>query len=585
MAKFTRGEFIGLSAAAAVGMTACTPGEGGGGSGGQGAAGAMTDDNANLAGAAHVAAGAEPDVVVVNARVYTVEEAQPIAEAFAVKHGRFSAVGSTDDVRYLAGPGTTIIDAAGMTVTPGFIDAHSHPAGAGLNELISVNVNFRTIAEIQQAMAARAADTPPGMWVNGFMYDDTKLEDGRPVNRYDLDVAVPDGPASIRHRGGHTSVYNSWALDTAGVAAETPDPRGGHIVKDENGVPTGLMQERTGGLFNGVGERRPPATDEMRREGVALITQQMSAAGLTSFHDAGVGSVTTYDDSYREGRLHCRVYMLLRGAFSRMRDAGVRTGFGDEWLRVGAVKMGADGSASERTMRMSTPYVGRPDDYGILTMDQDEIHERVEEAHRAGFQIGIHANGDVTIDMVLNAYERMQREFPRPDPRHRIEHCSLVNDDLLTRIKAVGAIPTPFYTYVHYHGNKWVEYGAEKMRMMFAHRSFLDHDIPVAGASDFVPGPYEPLMALQSLVTRKDFAGRVWGENQRVTVDEAIRICTINGAHASFEENAKGSIKAGKLADFVILAEDPHDVDPDTIKEIDVVRTVVGGRTMHSLEG
>ena len=143
-------------------------------------------------------------------------------------------------------------------------------------------------------------------------------------------------------------------------------------------------------------------------------------------------------------------------------------------------------------------------------MDQDEIHERVEEAHRAGFQIGIHANGDVTIDMVLNAYERMQREFPRADSRHRIEHCSLVNDNLLARIKAVGAIPTPFYTYVHYHGNKWVEYGEEKMKMMFAHRSFLDYDIPVAGASDFVPGPYEPMMAIQSLVTRKDFAGRVW---------------------------------------------------------------------------
>ena len=583
MAKFTRSEFIGMSAAFAAGLsTGC----GTGGAGGSGSQGGATEavEAGNLAGISHATGGPEPDIVVVNARVFTVEDAQPTAEAFAVKHGRFSAVGYSDDVRNLVGPGTEVIDAAGMTVTPGFIDAHSHPAGAGLNELISVNVNFRSITEIQQAMAARAADTAPGVWVNGFMYDDTKLEEGRPVNRYDLDVAVPGGPASIRHRGGHTSVYNSWALDAAGITSETPDPRGGHIVKDEGGEPTGLMQERTGGLFNGVGERQPPPTDDMRRDGVAVITRQMSAAGLTSFHDAGVGSVLPYDDAYREGVLHCRVYMLLRGAYQRMRNAGVRTGFGDEWLRVGPVKFGADGSASERTMRMSTPFVGRPDDYGILTMDQQEIHDAVEEAHRSGFQIGVHANGDVTIDMVLNAYERMQREFPRPDPRHRIEHCSLVNEDLLTRIKAVGAIPTPFYTYVHYHGNKWVEYGEEKMRMMFAHRSFLDHDIPVAGASDFVPGPYEPMMAIQSLVTRKDFAGRVWGDNQRVSVDEAIRICTINGAHASFEENIKGSIKAGKLADFVVLADDPHDVDPDMIKEIPVVRTVVGGRTMHSLE-
>ncbi len=578
MAKFTRKEFIGVSAALAAGVGAgCRPGQGSGASVGGGEA-AGPD---NLAGVGHATGGSEPDLLVLNARVYTVEDDQPTAEAFAVKHGHFSAVGSTDDVRNLVGPGTTVIDAEGMTVTPGFIDAHSHPAGAGLNELINVNVNFRSIAEIQQAMAARAADTAPGVWVNGFMYDDTKLDDGRTVSRYDLDVAVPDGPATIRHRGGHTAVYNSWALDAAGITSETPDPRGGHIVKDDSGEPTGLMQERTGGLFTGVGERPPPPTDELRRDGVAVITQQMSAAGLTSFHDAGVGSVLPYDNAYRDGVLHCRVYMMLRGAYQRMRAAGIRTGFGDEWVRVGPVKYGADGSASERTMRMSTPFVGRPDDYGILTMDQQEIHDAVEEAHRSGFQIGIHANGDVTIDMVLNAYERVQREWPRPDPRHRIEHCSLVNDDLLTRIKAVGAIPTPFYTYIHYHGNKWVEYGEEKMTMMFAHRSFLDYDIPVAGASDFVPGPYEPLMALQSLVTRKDFAGRVWGPNQRVTVDEAIRICTINGAHASFEENVKGSIKAGKLGDFVVLAEDPHDVDPDTLKEIEVVRTVVGGRTMH----
>ncbi len=581
MAKFTRGEFIGLSTAAAVGLGAgCTAGGSSGGA--SGSPGAEPAEPTHLAGTSHATAGAEPDLVVVNARVYTVEDDQPAAQAFAVKHGRFTAIGSTADVRNLIGPGTTLIDAEGMTVTPGFIDTHSHPAGAGINELINVNVNFRTIAEIQRAMAARAADTEPGVWVNGFMYDDTKLEDGRPVNRYDLDVAVPNGPASIRHRGGHTSVYNSWALEAAGITRDTPDPRGGHIVKDENGEPTGLMQERTGGLFNGVGVRPDPPTDELRRDGVAVITQQMSAAGLTSFHDAGVGSVRPYDDAYRDGMLHCRVYMLLRGAYSRMRDAGVRTGFGDEWLRVGPVKYGADGSASERTMRMSTPFVGRPDDYGILTMDQQEIHDAVEDAHRNGFQIGIHANGDVTIDMVLNAYERMQREFPRPDPRHRIEHCSLVNDDLLARIKAVGAIPTPFYTYVHYHGNKWVEYGEEKMKMMFAHRSFLDYDIPVAGASDFVPGPYEPMMAIQSMVTRKDFAGRVWGENQRVTVDEALRICTINGAYASFEENIKGSIKAGKLADFVVLGQDPHDVEPDAIKEIPIVRTVVGGRTMHT---
>ncbi len=232
-------------------------------------------------------------------------------------------------------------------------------------------------------------------------------------------------------------------------------------------------------------------------------------------------------------------------------------------------------------MRMSTPYVGRPDDYGILTMNQEEIHEAVEEAHRAGWQIGIHANGDVTIDLVLNAYERVQREWPRTDPRHRIEHCTLINPDLVRRIKAVEAIPTPFYTYVYYHGDKWGEYGQEKLRNMFAHRTFLDAGIRVAPASDYMPGPYEPMMALQSMVTRTDFRGNTWGPNQRVTVDEALRICTINGAYASHEETVKGSITAGKLADFVMLGQDPHEVDPSALKDIPVVRTVVGGETVH----
>jgi predicted amidohydrolase YtcJ len=258
----------------------------------------------------------------------------------------------------------------------------------------------------------------------------------------------------------------------------------------------------------------------------------------------------------------------------------VYTGFGDEWIRVGSVKRTADGSASERTMRMSTPYVGT-NDFGILTMTQKEIDEIVEDAHRHSWQVSIHANGDVTIDMVLKAYERVLKQWPHPDRRHRIEHCTLVNPNLLERIKATGTIPAPFWTYVYYHGEKWSQYGDEKARWMFAHRSFLDYGIPVVGASDYGPGPFEPLMALQSMVTRTDYRGRVWGANQKVTMDEALRIATTNGSRASYEENLKGSITAGKLADFVILEKDPHDVPVDTIKDIRIARTVAGGRTTY----
>jgi predicted amidohydrolase YtcJ len=230
-------------------------------------------------------------------------------------------------------------------------------------------------------------------------------------------------------------------------------------------------------------------------------------------------------------------------------------------------------------MRMSTPYVGT-NDYGILTMTQKEIDEAVEDGHRHNFQIGIHANGDVTIDMVLGAYERTLQKWPDPNRRHRIEHCTLVNPGLLQRIKAPGCIPTPFWTYVYYHGEKWEHYGPE-LQSMFAHRSFLDSGIRVPGASDYGPGPFEPLMAIQSMVTRRDYRGREWGPNQKVTVDEALRIATINGAYASSEESVKGSIAEGKLADFVVLERDPHDVDPNKIKDIKVVRTVVGGKTMY----
>ena len=554
MSEISRKNFLGLGTVAAAGLASgCASGA----------------DESGLA----------PDVVVVNGNVLTQDAAQPTAEAFAIKDGRFVAVGTNDDVQNLIASGTEVIDAAGATVLPGFIDAHSHPSGAGLNALKNVDTNLGSIARMQEALRARAAETPPGEWIVGYMYDDTKQEEGRPVNRLDLDAVSTEHPIVVGHRGGHTGVYNSRAFATAGVTVDTPDPFGGRFYR-EDGELTGQVAERARGVFN----VSSTSTREERAAGVALICRQMNAHGLTSVHQAGTSSTafTAYQDAREAGDLTFRVYAMARGGtFPSLNRAGIRTGFGDEWLKVGPVKFAADGSASERTMAMSTPYAGRPDDYGILTMTQEEVHEAVEEGHRSGWQVAIHANGDVTIDMVLNAYERVQREWPRADARHRIEHCSLVNPSLLQRIADGGFIPAPFYTYVHYHGEKWIEYGEEKMEWMFAHKSFLDYGIPVAPASDHSPGPYEPLMAIQSMVTRKDFSGRVWGPSQRITVDQAINVCTVNGAFASFDEGEKGTITAGKLGDFVVLAEDPHDVDPDRIKEIQVVRTVVGGTTVH----
>ena len=564
MAKFSRRKFIGSSSALTV-------------------AGLGLPTQLALAQTEPTNAQAAPDYVVINARVFTIDDDQPNAEAFAVRDDRFVAVGSTNDIRNMVGSRTEIIDAEGMTITPGFIDAHSHPSGAGVNELVQVNADLRSVTEITSALRERADSTPEGQWVRAFKYDDTKLAEGRPINRFDIDEVIPNNPVVIGHRGGHTSVYNTTALAMAGVTAETPDPPGGRFYRDSNGVLTGLVQGPARNVFSGV--IPSDSTREQRRDGVKLISELMTAAGLTSVHQtsAGRNDMIAYQDARAEGGLRFRMYLFPRGQlFDDLVNSGVRTGMGDEVFRIGAVKYTADGSASERTMRMSEPYEGRPDDFGLLYMTEQEIHEEVERAHRNDFQVAVHANGDVTIAMVLDAFERAQQLWPREDTRHRIEHCSLVNPDLLGRIRDLGVVPAPFYTYVHYHGNKWVEYGEERMRWMFAHRSFLDYNIPVAPASDYTPGPYEPMMAIQSMVTRKDFDGRVWGPNQRISVDEALRICTMNGAYASFEENIKGSITAGKLADFVILADDPHDVDPDQIKHIEIVRTVVGGATMYA---
>jgi predicted amidohydrolase YtcJ len=526
-------------------------------------------------------AGLEPDLIVVNGKVYTMDAQTPRAQAFAVKFGRIIAVGSTADIRNLASARTQVIDAAGATITPGFIDAHCHVSG--VNELYGVNTNLRTIKELQDALRTKAANTPPGQWVQGFMFDDTKLDDG-PLHRKHLDAAVPNHPVSVAHRGGHTTWYNSKAFELAGVTKDTADPEHGRFFRDGVGEHDGRVAERAREVFGKVGTREsftPEQQRERARSGMRHMSELLTATGLTSVHDASANEerLTAYLDAYNHGELRHRASLLMR-PYTHLRDAGVYSGLGDEWVRIMGVKYAADGSASERTMAMSTPYVGT-DDHGILTMTQDDIYEAVDEAHAKGWRVGIHANGDVAIDMVLKAYERALGKWPDPDRRHRIEHCSLVNPGLIARIKKIGAIPTPFWTYIYYHGEKWENYGDEKMQSMFAHRSLLDAGIVVPGASDYTPGPFEPLMAIQSMVTRTDFKGRTWGASQKLSVDDALKVATVNGAWASKEEHVKGSLTPGKFADFVVLEKDPHDVPPNTIKDIKVVRTVTGGRTVY----
>ena len=522
------------------------------------------------------------DTVIRNANIITINPKQPRAAALAIRHGRFIAVGDDAAAADWIGPDTRTLDLSGCTALPGFIDAHIHVLNSGVRHVMAADCALPAIAAIQSALRERAAVAPAGQWVQGFKFDDTKTAENRFLNRADLDAVSTDHPILVAHRAGHVYYLNSPALALAGFNRDTPDPPGGRFGRDAaTGDLDGVVYERAiepvrFGLI-------PVETPEIRRQGLRTICQMLNRAGLTSVHDARVTAeeFATYQEGYAAGDLSLRVYALMYYPhFPALRDAGIKSGFGDDRLRIGGVKMIADGAIATRTAYLSEPYEGSPCDHGILAMDAAEINERVMEMHRAGFQVCIHANGDSAIELVVAAYERAQAAYPRPAPRHRIEHCTLVNPDLLRRMKALGCVATPFCTYVYYHGEKMPFYGAERLRWMFAQRSFLDYGIVATGATDYPPGPFEPLMGIQSCVTRADSAGRVWSENQKVTVEEALRIYTWHGAYAGFEENIKGSIEVGKLADLTVLGADPTAVDPMTIKDIPVKMTIVGGETV-----
>jgi len=521
----------------------------------------------------------EPDVILYNGNFWTVDALQPRAQAVAISGGRFLAIGDNDDILALAAGNSKKIDLGGKTVLPGFIDAHSHPAPAGLAHLRMVDCDLRSIAAILQALHERAANTPPGGWVLGFKYDDTKTSEGRPLTLAELDAAVPDHPAYVEHRGGHTAWINTKALQVAKLTRNTPDPSGGQYDRDPSTDElTGRVRERAKDYIDGLLPRN--FTRDDHREGVRLISRMMTRSGITSVTDAEgtPEDLRAYQDARDAGQLQMRVYCFIYQAFmDQMLAAGIRTGLGDEWVKVGAQKMICDGSISERTASLSQPYVGRPNDFGILVLTEEELYGQARKAHAAGWQLATHANGDVAIDVTLRVYERLQKELPRHDARYRLEHCTVINDSLVARMKALGAIPTPFSTYVYYHGEKMKEYGPDRLNHMFALRTFLDAGIRPTQASDYPPGPFEPMMALQSEVTRTDTKGNVWGPQQRITLEEAIRVGTINGAYGSYEENVKGSITPGKFADLVVLGRDVFKEDPSNIVNIPIERTMTGG--------
>jgi predicted amidohydrolase YtcJ len=519
----------------------------------------------------------EPDLILYNGNVWTVDPKLPRAQAVAVSSGRFLAVGSNDEVLALATPAARKIDLGWKTVLPGFNDAHSHPCASGVDHLRMVACDNDSIVAIESALRERAEHTAPGKWVLGFLYDDGKTP--RPINRHDLDAAVPDRPVLVHHRGGHTVFVNSLALKTAEVTDGTADPPGGRFEHDSSGHLTGFVGDAAVSAFEKFIVDNPSREDF--RKGAALISKMFAAKGVTSACDADSAPdfIQGYQDARDAGELRMRIYAHVGSHFlDRYIAAGIHTGFGDEWVRIGAVKQYADGSISERTAWLSRPYIGIPNYSGLRLSSRGQLLEVARKAHAAGWQLGTHANGDLAIDEIVGVYEQVQRENPRHDPRFRIEHSTLPTDSAIQRMRALGMIPIPFSCYVYFHGDILHFYGEPRTRRMFPMRSYLDAGLRPPDSSDYTASPSDPMMWLQSQVTRTDYRGTVWGANQRIAVEEAVRCGTAYGAYASFEENLKGTVSPGKLADLVVLGQDPFKVDPSSLIKIPIERTMAGGR-------
>jgi len=536
---------------------------------------------------------AAADLILWSGNIITVDPKRPVAQAVAVKDGRFLKVGRNEEIKALAGRKTRRIDLRGRTVTPGFIDSHQHLSQYG-TDLLQIDCSpkrCKTIADIQKAVLQEAKRKPPGEWIRGVGYDDTKTQAGKVLSRWELDEVAPGHPVFIQQVSGHWGVVNSKALEAGGIREDSRDPKGGAYGRDRGteGL-NGILYEQAEFAFvfegtTGQPPIIPPFSLKDRVKGMRLAGNRYLASGITSVHDALVSAQTleTYQKALRTGELKLRVYMLISIEYlPQLRALNLRTGFGNEWLKIGGVKILADGAIAGRTAYLSEPYIGS-EDRGILAVESEQVlHDLIRQGHDAGFQVCVHANGDRVIEMALGGFEKALEEFPRRDHRHRLEHCTVVNPEILKRIKKLKLLVTPFGSYIYHHGEKMIPYyGTKRVEMMFAHRSFLDYGIAVSGASDSPCGPYEPLLAIQSCVTRKSSAGESLGSRQRITVEEAISLYTMASAYASFEENIKGSITPGKLADLVVLGEDPRKVDPEEIKDIPVEMTIVGGKIEH----
>jgi predicted amidohydrolase YtcJ len=501
-------------------------------------------------------------------------------------------VGTNPEIRALAGAGTTTVDLAGKTALPGFIDAHSHFPSAGMDALFVVDLQSPPVGTVQTiegliaALKRRADETPKGRWVVGRGYDQTLLREKRHPTREDLDRASSGHPISIVHASGHLSVANSMALKMAQVTKGTPNPKGGVVVKDRStGEPTGLFEE-----VNMVASLIPPRTVEETMQGITRAVAMYTAAGVTTATVAGngIGAVRSLVEASARRLLPIRIHTMLRGAPEQVREARAAIRSPSEMLKAGAVKLTADGSIQGYTGYLREPYTIQPEGQtgyrGYPSLSREELVEVVKALHRDGNQIAIHANGDAAIDDVIFAFQEALRERPKADHRFRVEHAQMTREDQLDAFKNLGITPSFFVSHTYYWGDvhRDIFQGPVRAAHTSPLASALKRGVRFSIHLDTPVTPISPLQAIWSAVNRLTREGKVLGPDQRITPIDAIRAVTTDAAWQNFEENIKGSIEIGKLADLTLLAENPTTVDPAKIKDIQVVETIVGGKTVYS---
>lgn len=523
------------------------------------------------------------DVLLANAKVISLDRNYPEASAVGLRGDRIAWVGAVGDAARDFSASFRAVDLAGATLVPGFIDAHHHIMMFGY-WLSQVDCSYPTVASVQQilrAVAERTANTPAGEWILGRGYDDNKLVERRHITRQDLDSISPHHPVLIRNVSGHMCVVNSVALQRAGITEASVSPFGGHIDRDVAGIPTGLLQETAQDL---LGMPLLPTDKDLLRDYLKTAGQAYLAAGVTSGHEAGIFSSAEFSvlqEAWAEGWLPLRTYMMIRTPLLQaLEDVGISTGFGDDRLRVGSIKIVSDGSLIGRTAALTSPYehAGHPEDRGLAMFSQDELDELVWRVHSANWQVAIHAIGDRAIDMCLDAYAAAQLRLPRPNARHRIEHCGVMRPDIITRMARMGVIPVGQPPFISEFGDGFLEHlGHDRCALTYPLKSLLVAGLPACGSSDSPVSSYQPLIGIQAAVTERTTSGQDFAASEVLTVEEALGIYTRNSAYAGFDEGNRGTITPGKYADLTVLARDPRLEPPDEIAQIPVQATIQGG--------